>query len=66
MVNVSRGKNEYGHHLLGLSVRSVHACVCVPVCVYDNHADKYTHTQCALGEGFGNMEWKKGQGGRKS
>lgn len=41
MVNVSRGKNEYGHHLLDLSLRSVH--VCVHICVYDNHADTHTH-----------------------
>lgn len=63
MVNVSRGKNEYGHHLLDLSLRSVH--VCVHICVYDNHADTHTHTQCALGEGFGNMGWRKKEGGRK-
>lgn len=61
MVNVSRGKNEYGHHLLDLSLRSVH--VCVHICVYDNHADTHTHTMCSW-RGI----WKYGmeeKGGRK-
>lgn len=41
MVNVSRGKNEYGHHLLHLSLRSVHVRVCT--FVYDNPADTHAH-----------------------
>lgn len=63
MVNVSRGKkNEYGHHLLDLSLRSVHVCMCTLVCTTLRQTHTHADSQCALGEGFGNMEWgKKGR-----
>lgn len=43
MVNVSRGKNEYGHHLLDLSLRSVHVCVCTFVCMTIMQTHTHTH-----------------------
>lgn len=52
MVNVSRVKNEYGHHLLNLSLCSV--------CVYGNHAQ--THNVLLERD----LEiWKRKRGGRR-
>lgn len=47
MVNVSRGKNEYGHHLLDLSLRSVRVCVCAHLCVQESCRHTHTHTMCS-------------------
>lgn len=54
-----REKNEYGHHLLNLSVCTVrvhgeqsHTRTCARTLTQ-------THTRCALRGGFGNMECKK-------
>lgn len=62
MVNVSRGKNEYGHHLLNLSLRSVHVCA-LTFRVHPNHVDSHTHTQiqCYLGKVFKIRNGRKGR-----
>lgn len=59
MLVEGREKNEYGHHLLDLSLRSVRARAW--------HSRRHTRTQCAVGEGIWKygMEEREREEGRK-